>query len=136
MNEAKHPVQEIADAVGGTITEMGRLPDGSGFAMMSRPLPKDHWIYGDTAMEGKHGFEPPPMPFRLGTKDPQRKQWAEMLRIAGRYAVRASTMKGKEMDFDPDALVQNLVVGFLGYFTEDGLDHADDWANPQAKKEK
>ena len=32
--EAKHPVQEIADAVGGTIKEMGALPDGSGFAVI------------------------------------------------------------------------------------------------------
>lgn len=129
-DEKKHPVEEIAEAVGGTITEAGRLPDGSGFAVMSMPLPKDHWIYGDPAREGDHGFEPPPMPFRLGTKDPQRKQWADMLRVAGKYAVRAATMKGKEMDFDPDALLQNLVVGFLGYWTEDGLDHDDAWANP------
>ena len=53
-----------------------------------------------------------------------------MIRLAGKYAVRCATMNGKEMDFDPDALLQNLVVGFLGYFTEDGLDHEDDWANP------
>jgi hypothetical protein len=72
------------------------------------------------------------MPFRLGTKHPQRKQWEQMIRAAGEYAVRSATMKGKEMDFDPDALIQNLVVGFLGYFTDDGLDHDDPWANPAA----
>ena len=38
-------VREIAKQVGGKITEMGRLPDGSGFARMSMPLRKDHWIY-------------------------------------------------------------------------------------------
>ena len=42
---SKHPVEEIAEAVGGTITEVGRLPDGSGFALMSMPLKKTHWIY-------------------------------------------------------------------------------------------
>lgn len=32
---------------------------------------------------------------------------------------------------DPDALLQNLVVGFLGYWTNDGLS-SDEWANPKA----
>jgi hypothetical protein len=38
-------------------------------------------------------------------------------------------MHGQEMDFDPDALCQNLVVGLLGYHTPDGLT-SDTWANP------
>ena len=33
-----------------------------------------------------------------------------------RYAIRASTMNGKTEDFDPDAMVQNIVVGLLGYY--------------------
>ena len=59
-----------------------------------------------------------------------REEMAEKIREAGKYAVRSATMQGKEMDFDPDALLQNLVVGFLGYWTEDGLSGCDDWANP------
>ena len=39
-------------------------------------------------------------------------------------------MNGKEMDFDPGALLQNLVVGMLGYWTENGLS-SDEWANPK-----
>ncbi len=31
-----------------------------------------------------------------------------------------ATMKGKEQDFDPDALIQNLIVGMLGYHTPTG----------------
>jgi hypothetical protein len=98
-------VQEIADHVGGKITEAGVLPDGSGFAIMSMPLPKRHWIYGG-AIEG---FEAPPMPFRMGSGEhcvfaPQRpgpvpeimsrEDVATRIRAAGRYAVRAATMKG------------------------------------------
>ena len=100
------------------------LPDGSAFTVASMPLPTDHWLYKD------NGFEPPPMPMRMGTEDPERKAMEEKLRAAGKYAVRAATMKGVEMDFDPDALIQNLIVGMLGYHTDDGLDHIDDWANP------
>ena len=44
--QAPNVIEEIARAVGGTITEVGGpLPDGSGFAIMSMPLPKTHWIY-------------------------------------------------------------------------------------------
>lgn len=38
------------------------LPDGSGFATMSIPFPKDHWLTKD-------GENIPPMPFKMGTKD-------------------------------------------------------------------
>ncbi len=115
------------------------LPDGSAFAVAEFPLPKDHWIYGDRAMErkvdygdGTHGWhEPPPMPMRMGTDNSQREAMADMVRQAARYALRASTMKGQE-DFDPDAVVQNMVVGFLGYFTPDGYTD-DEWANPVDK---
>jgi len=110
---ANHPVQQLADAVGGTIEHVERLPDGSGAAVLSMPLPADHWLT-------QPGYNEPPMPFRRGTDDPERQDWAEKIRAAARYAVRASTMNGTEDDFDPDAMVQNMVVGMIGYFTPDG----------------
>lgn len=111
-----HPVQQIADAVGGTITSMGQAPDGSGFATVSMPLPVNHWLT-------LPGYDEPPAPFLMGTDDPQRQEWAEKIRAAARYAVRGATINGTEDDFDPDAMVQNMVVGMLGYFTRDGLSH-------------
>ena len=111
---------------------MQRLPDGSGFAVISMPLPTDHWSTAE-------GCSVPPMPFRLGTEEDglnilprirTREEFAEKIRVAGRYAVRAATMNGKNMDFDPDALVQNLVVGMLGYWTPTGLSQ-EEWANPK-----
>lgn len=149
MNEAKnekHPVEQIAEAVGGTITEIHHLPDGSGFACMSMPLPKTHWIY--RADEGISNV--PPMPFKMGreqecvfaVKDQatipvimSRQEVADAIREAAKYAVRASTMNGREMDFDPDAMVQNMVVGMLGYWTEDGLS-GEDWGNPPRFRNK
>ena len=104
------------------------LPDGSAFSVISFPLPKDHWIYGD----GEYHF--PPMPMRMGIGDPRRKEMADMLVAAGRHAVKAATMDGKEMDFDPDALIQNLVVGMLGYHTENGFS-SDDFDNPTPREE-
>ena len=57
-------VREIAKQVGGKITEMGRLPDGSGFARMLMPLRKDHWIHDGDRKESYGVFNVPPMPFR------------------------------------------------------------------------
>lgn len=108
-------------------TSFVRLPDGSGVAFGSMPLPKDHWLTED------EGFEPPPMTFRLGKSDPRRKVWEGRIRRAGMYALRAATMRGTEDGLDPDALIQNLVVGLLGYHTPDGLDpNPEDagWSNP------
>ena len=99
------------------------LPDGSAFSTLSMPLPGDHWLY-------RAGHNTPPMPLRLGTTDPRREKFVEAVWAAGRYAVRSATMNGKEPDFDPDALVQNLVVGLLGYFTPDGLG-SEAWENPK-----
>ena len=106
------------------------LPDGSAFFTASFPLPKNHWIY-----EEKKEYEYPPMLCRKGTDDPQRDFFAKALTEAGRYALRSATMNGKE-DYDPDAVIQNLIVGYLGYWTPDGLSD-DQWANPpQYRKNK
>jgi len=92
----------------------GPLPDGSGFVLGSFPLPKDHWIY-----QGEGDLDSP-APFLRGTDDPDRKAWAQKIIEAARFAIRGATRHGKEMDFDPDALVLNMVVGMLGYWTPDG----------------
>jgi hypothetical protein len=101
------------------------LPDGSAFGCMSFPLPVDHWIY-TTDDYGYTG--PPPMTFRMRA-GVDRKEMENKIRIAAQYAVKASTQCGKDNDFDPDALVQNMIVGMLGYFTLDGLAD-EDWQNP------
>ena len=125
-----HPVNQIAAACGGKVDHVGGpLPDGSGFATMSMPLPKDHWLY-------KEGFNVPPMPWRCGTGKRlwilgrKREQLRDDLIQVARYAIRGATMNGREIDFDPDAMVSNFVVGMLGYFTPDGLS-SDEWANPK-----
>lgn len=107
------------------VSGVTKLPDGSGFATASTPLSKDHWLYA----EPSSGYEAPPMPLRMGKGSPKRREMTEMLRAAGRYAIRAATMNGQDEDFDPDAMIQNLVVGMFGYHTDDGLS-GDDWANP------
>lgn len=89
-----------------------RLPDGSGFFTASMPLPGDHWLYAEGTNES-------PAPWRIGVGK-ERDMVAEQIRSAARYAIRASTMNGKETDFDPDAMVQNMVVGLIGCWTKDG----------------
>lgn len=125
MSTDHREIESAIISAGGKIEESARLPDGSGFMTASFPLRKDHWIYETD----KDGFGlPPPMPFRMGDGE-QRRAWADKIRAAGRYAVRASTMNGKTEDFDPDAMLQNFVVGMLGYFTADGSS-GESWSNP------
>ena len=82
------------------------LPDGSAFGVMSLPLPDDHWLYGE--------HEPiPPLEGAEAARDTLTK--------AGRYAVRGATMRGKVMDFDPDALVMNLVSALVRGYDPDEL---------------
>jgi len=106
-------VEKMIRDAGGEVHEMGALPDGSGFATASFPLREDHWIYGSS--------QRPPMTMRTGTDHPRRKELEERVREAGKYAVKSATMNGKDTDFDPDALLQNLIVGLFGYHTSDGL---------------
>lgn len=154
QHESTNPVEMIAEACGGTVKEVAHLPDGSGFAVVSFPLPKDHWIYRKDLTPAGFSANVPPMPFRMGAAadamvcigDPEtrslsliktlsREQFAHAVRQAGKYAVRCATMNGQEMDFDPDALIQNLVVAMLGYWTKDGLTSDPEdavWCDPQA----
>lgn len=123
-----HPkdVVGMIEGAGGEVESMTVFDDGHGVATASFPLPQSHWLYADDG-----SFDAPPMPMRMGTDDPRRKAFNDMVRAAARYAVRAATMKGTESGIDPDALVQNMVVGLLGYHTPDGLCGMDDWANPK-----
>lgn len=118
---AKSPAKPLH----GGYPDAARLPDGSAFATVSLPLPADHWLF----QPGPDGhLEPAPMPFRMISCD-RRTLMQEKVEQAARWAIRASTMRGKESDFDPDAMVQNMIVGLLGYYTPFGtLDDA--WANP------
>lgn len=103
-------LQEIADAVGGKIGSVGALPDGSGFATMSMPLPKDHWLYAphceawDSARDCNADT-----PLPILSPDQRAAVLAAM-----RWAIRGATMNGKEMDFDPDALALNAAYALCG----------------------
>jgi len=109
-------VKDLAEGVGGTIEETQVLPDGSGFSIMSTPLPKDHW-------STKEGYEEPPAPLLMGTDNPLREPLRQAVMAAAQYAIRAATDNGKIDDYDPDAMVQNMVIGMLGYNTPDGKSH-------------
>lgn len=87
------------------------LPDGSAFAVMSYPLPKDHWLYADRQYnEGEYE------PVELG-KPVLTHELRDAVVSAVRYAIRGATNCGKESDFDPDAMVQNAVYALCGPFT-------------------
>lgn len=115
---SNNPLELIASIPGMKITEIGALSDGSGFAVGSMPLRKDHWLYETTP----DGFTPnPPYPLLAGGGSDARAYLEEALKPAIRYGIKASTMNGKEEDFDPDAMVRNVLNGTFGLHTKDGL---------------
>ena len=124
MSTTPKVLQELADACGGEIKDIMILPDGTGGATMSMPLPKDHWL---TAAHPNV----PPMRLRMPPGE-ERERWSGVIREAGKYALRCSTLDGEDDDIDPDALLQNLCVAFLGYWTDDGTSHlcGDPYDNP------
>ena len=84
------------------------LPDGSAFGVMSFPLSKDHWLYADRAYEDG-ADQPKELPAPILNHGSR-----ETVVAAARYAVRGATNCGKDPDFDPDALVQNVVYALCG----------------------
>jgi hypothetical protein len=89
------------------VSDVVELADGSGFFTATYPLPDDHWVFGH------ENNDEPPAPFRDYTNT-SRHQFAEKLRLAARYAIRAATGHGRDSDFDPDAMVSYFVTGALG----------------------
>ena len=83
-----------------------RLPDGSAFVCVSMPLPRAHWIYQVGVWDTDRDSDAPVPVFG--------RDRVEAVRAAAKWAVRAATMNGTEMDFDPDALVQNMVYALCG----------------------
>ena len=85
------------------------LPDGSAFATASWPLPKDHWLYAPRgewdSVRDEYSECPAPI---------LNNSHAQAVRAAVKYAVRGATMCGQDMDFDPDAMVQNSVYALCG----------------------
>lgn len=91
---------------------VGPLPDGSGFMTGKFPLPKDHWLYAPSS-EGWDETRDcnPDMPQPVMDNTPENH---EAIRRALKYAIRGATMNGKDMDFDPDALILNAIQAFTG----------------------
>ena len=108
------------------------LPDGSAFAVVSYPLPKEHWLYAERQYE--EGAEEP---IELG-KPILTHALRDAVVAAVRYAIRGATNCGKESDFDPDALVQNAVYALCGPFTspQPASKSWVDWIDPNDKTQK
>ena len=89
-----------------------RLPDGSGFFVASFPLPKTHWLYAPRCEQWDSERDTVADQPRPILTHAQRQE----VIAAVRYAIRASTRNGEDIDFDPDALVQNAVVALCGFY--------------------
>jgi hypothetical protein len=89
-----------------SIKSVANFPDGHTAMVVSFPLSKNHWIYEDSGE--------PPAPLKIESIE-TRMHLESVFKDAVKYAVKASTLSGKEMDFDPDAMIQNFMVGLFGY---------------------
>lgn len=107
------------------------LPDGSAFAVMTFPLPEDHWLYAPRQYDDG-ADEPSELPQPILSHAEHR----HAVTAAVRYAVRSATNCGAEPDFDPDALVQNAVYALCGPFTRpQSVDPAAARPNEQRRAE-
>ena len=88
---------------------MIELPDGSGVFTGAFALPKGHWLYADAEWDAERDE-------RTDLPEPilDRSQYEKAVRAAAQYAIRAATMQGQDMDFDPDALVLNFIYALCG----------------------
>lgn len=91
-----------------------KLPDGSGFMIGSFPLPKNHWIYDKVKQSEIYsrdikGDLPPVLKGIVPVGSEAENKLREEVKQALQSAVRGATMCGEEMDFDPDALIQNAM---------------------------
>lgn len=87
---------------------MNILPDDSAVTLASLSLPEDHWLYKKhDFVEGQIEPAEKPKPFLT-------RNVADSVTKAAQFAIRRATMCGQEDKFDPDALVQNIVVTFCG----------------------
>ncbi len=103
------------------------LPDGSAVAVVSLPLPKTHWLYAPRQyMPGAE--EPVELPSPCLERTAENYERAK---LAIRYAIRGATMCGKEMDFDPDALVQNALYALIGPYPSLSLDQYEATKEPK-----
>jgi len=77
---------------------------------VSFPLPRNHCIFQKAGE--------PPAPLQT-VSNKARMEMEASFKEAIRWAIRASTMSGKDMNFDPDAMIQNMSVGLFGYLPKD-----------------
>jgi len=110
---AKDKQPEVVTGVVDDVPDIvGPLPDESGMMIGELDLPEDHWLFDEPGS--------PPMGSKLGTDSAVYHERTSKLIAAGKYAIRASILDTSEVGFDPDAFIQNLVVGLHGYATPSG----------------
>jgi hypothetical protein len=100
LEECVEMVQEIADMTNGDIDSMGFF-DNHGYATISYPLPKNHWIYQ------KNPVDPPDRIY-----SPITNELRHDIIESAKWAIRAATDSGRIEDFDPDAILQNILFAF------------------------
>ena len=70
-------------------------------------LADDHWLT-------QPGDNVPPAPVLKATSDKKRAELVTAIREAGMFALRTVSENGRTATFDPDALLQNLVLALVG----------------------
>lgn len=84
-----------------------KLKNTPSFSTAELPLPEDHWLY-------KEEENIPPQSLKCMVTPHNYKDLKAKICKVMQYALRTATMNGTAT-LDPDALVQNAVIGLIGY---------------------
>lgn len=84
--------------------QLNRLPDGSGFFTGKMQLSKSHWLFNEK-LYGEEG----PAHKIVFNDDRLRKEVEKRVTFAVKYSLQICTDYGRDMDFDPDAVVQAVL---------------------------
>lgn len=91
------------------------LPDGSAYGVIELSLPADHWIYTDWEFSSDDAVRPVEIENVSIPED-----YHENVKAAVRYALRGATGCGRDMSFDPDAVILNVLYALREKEKDDG----------------
>lgn len=126
-HDAVPPTENSVRLAEGIVT----ISAGYGQETTRTDLSRLHWLYA-VAEDGSN--LPPPMGLRCGLSNANDRRYRDVLARhvanAVRYGLKSATLNGRLRDFDPDALVENTIIGLFGHPTDDGLE------TPRSAEEK
>jgi hypothetical protein len=110
--ERKYREIGMQDLMPGAITSGAPAP--AAVVDLQQPTEQARQLLDDGHWLTQPGDNVLPAPVLKPTSDKKRAELATAIREAGQYALRTVSENGRVATFDPDALLQNLVLALMG----------------------